>query len=196
MSPDWNAIRLDLVGLDELTRASLREMRPFFASALPDILARFYDKVRQYDPSCGIFLDGAMQEAIRMQLQHWNLIGGGDFGLPYLSSVARFCEFNQRAGVAPQWYIGCRLMFVAGQLIEAVETEVQVARFGEQAQAAQDRKAAMVKAIARANMLDTEHVMAFCFGANSRQGFESTQARANACRPLNVSRLGSLTPAR
>ena len=82
MSPDWNAIRLDLVGLDEPTRASLRQMRPFFASALPDILARFYDKVRQYDPSCGIFREGAMQEAIRMQLQHWNLIGGGDFGLP------------------------------------------------------------------------------------------------------------------
>lgn len=204
MSPDWNAIRLDLVGLDEPTRASLRQMRPFFASALPEILARFYEKVRQYDPSSGIFRDGAMQEAVRMQLQHWNLIGGGDFGLPYLSSVARFCEFNQRAGVAPQWYIGCRLMFVAGQLIEAVETEVQVARFGEQAR---DRKAAMVKAIARANMLDTEHVMAFCFGAhrhvaaaqvssNSRQGFEGAQARANACRPLNVSRLGSLTPAR
>ncbi len=149
MSPDWNAIRLDLVGLDEPTRASLRQMRPFFASALPEILARFYDKVRQYDPSCGIFRDGAMQEAVRMQLQHWNLIGGGDFGLPYLSSVARFCEFNQRAGVAPQWYIGCRLMFVAGQLIAAVETEVQIPRFGEQAQAARDRKAAMVKAIAR-----------------------------------------------
>jgi hypothetical protein len=47
MSPDWNAIRLDLVGLDEPTRANLREMRPLFARTLPDILARFYDKVRQ-----------------------------------------------------------------------------------------------------------------------------------------------------
>lgn len=158
MSPDWNAIRLDFLGLDEPMRASLREMRPFFARALPDILARFYDKIRQHDPSCGIFKEGAMREAVRMQLQHWNLIGGGDFGLAYLSSVARFCEFNQRAGVAPQWYIGCRQMFVAGQLIGAVEEEVQTPQ----------KKAAMVKAIAKANMLDTEHVMAFCFGA-SRQ---------------------------
>ncbi|MGA7997007.1 MAG: protoglobin domain-containing protein, partial [Bradyrhizobium sp.] len=79
MSPDWNAIRLDLLGLDEPMRASLREMRPFFASALPGILARFYDKVRLHDPSCGIFREGAMQEAVRMQLQHWNLIGAGDF---------------------------------------------------------------------------------------------------------------------
>ena len=105
-----------------------------------------------------------------MQLQHWNLIGGGDFGLPYLSSVARFCEFNQRAGVAPQWYIGCRLMFVAGQLIEAVETDVQVRALRGASAGRADRKAAMVKAIARANMLDTEHVMAFCFGANRQLG--------------------------
>ena len=156
MSPDWNAIRLDLLGLDEPMRASLREMRPFFARVLPDILARFYHKVRQYDPSCGIFKEGAIQEAVRMQLQHWNLIGGGDFGLAYLSSVARFCEFNQRAGVAPQWYIGCRQMFVAGQLIGAVDEEVHTPQ----------KKAAMVKAIAKANMLDTEHVMAFYIGAD------------------------------
>jgi hypothetical protein len=166
MSPDWNAIRLDLLGLDEPMRASLREMRPFFAKVLPGILARFYDKVRQYDPSCGIFKEGAMQEAVRMQLQHWNLIGGADFGLAYISSIARFCEFNQRAGVAPQWYVGCRLMFVAGQLIEAVEAEVQNPRLGREAPAARDKKAAMVKAIAKANMLDTEHVVAFYFGAN------------------------------
>ena len=70
MTPDWNAIRLDLLDIDEPTRANLREMRPFFAKALPAILARFYDKVRQYDPTSGIFKDGAMQEAIRLQLQH------------------------------------------------------------------------------------------------------------------------------
>jgi hypothetical protein len=158
-------------------------MRPFFAKVLPGILARFYDKVRQYDPSCGIFRDGAMQEAIRMQLQHWNLIGGGDFGLAYISSVARFCEFNQRAGVAPQWYIGCRLMFVAGQLIGAVETEIPTPCFGKEAQAAHDKKAAMVKAIAMANMLDTEHVMAFCFGAN-RQLSEGVSQTGAASSPL------------
>jgi hypothetical protein len=170
MSPDWNAIRLDLLGVDEAMRATLREMRPFFARVLPDILARFYDKVRQYDPSCGIPGEDAMQDAIRMQLQHWNLIGGGEFGLAYISSIARFCELNQRAGVAPQWYIGCRLMFVADQLIRAVETEVQIPDDGTAAQAARDKKAAMVKAIAKANMLDTEYMVAHCLGANRASG--------------------------
>jgi hypothetical protein len=97
MPPDWNAIRLDLLGIDEPMRANLREMKPFFAKSLPGILARYYDKVRGYDPDCGILRDGTLQEAIGLQLQQWDLIGGGDFGLPYLSSVARFCELNQRA---------------------------------------------------------------------------------------------------
>ena len=64
----------------------LREMRPFFAKSLPAILARFYDKVRHYDPSSGIFKDGMMQEAIRLQLHHWDLIATGDFGTDYLNS--------------------------------------------------------------------------------------------------------------
>jgi methyl-accepting chemotaxis protein len=178
MPPDWNAIRLDLLGIDEPLRASLREMRPFFAKVLPGILARFYDKVRQYDPTCGILKEDAMQEVIRMQLQHWNLIGGGDFGLAYISSIARFCELNQRAGVAPQWYVGCRMMFIADQLTQAVEAEVEVPRFGKAAQAARDRKAAMQRAIAKANMLDTENVVAFYFGAN-RQARKTAIAEAS-----------------
>jgi methyl-accepting chemotaxis protein len=166
MKPDWNAVRLDLLGIDEPLRASLREMRPFFAKSLPGILARFYDKVRHYDPSCAIFKDGVMQEAIRMQLQHWDLIGSSEFGLAYISSIARFNEFNQRIGVAPQWYVGCRLMFIADQLMKAVETEIQIPRFGRAAQAARDKKAAMLSAIAKVNMFDTENVVATYFGSN------------------------------
>src|SRR6266850_7244078 len=86
MPLDWNAIRLDLLQIDQPMRAALREMQPFFAKCLPGILARFYDKVRHYDPSSGIFKNGAMQEAIRMQLQHWELIAACNFGPDYLTS--------------------------------------------------------------------------------------------------------------
>ena len=44
MTPDWNAIRLDLLQIDDRVRATLREMRPFFAKSMPGILARFYDR--------------------------------------------------------------------------------------------------------------------------------------------------------
>jgi len=159
-------------------RATLREMRPFFAKSLPGILARFYDKVRHYDPGCGIFKDGVMQEAVRLQLQHWDLIAAGDFGADYVNSTTRFCELNQRASVAPQWYVGCRLMFIADQLLKAVESEIQVPRFGRAAQAARDIKAAMHDAIAKAVMLDTENIVAVYFGAN-RQIRKNTIAQAS-----------------
>jgi hypothetical protein len=72
--------------------------------------------------------DGAMQEAVRLQLRHWDLIAAGDFGAPYASLVARICEFHQHAGVAPQWYVGCRLTFVAEKLMQAVEAEASALR--------------------------------------------------------------------
>src|ERR1700685_1158123 len=140
MTPDWNAIRLESLQIDERVRATLRELRPFFAKAMPGILARFYELVRQHDPASGIFKDGAMQEAVRMQLQHWELIAAGDFGAEYLNSATRFCELNQRAAVAPQWYVGCRMMFILDQLLKAAENEIAIPRYGRPAQVARDKK--------------------------------------------------------
>src|SRR5256884_3079794 len=166
MPPDWNAIRLDLLQIDHPMLTALREMRPFFAKVMPGILARFYDKVRQYDPSSGILKDGVRQEAIRLQLHHWDLIAAGDFGAGYLNSATQFCVLNQRAGAAPQWYVGCRQMFISDQLMKAVESEVQIPRFGRAAQAARDKKALMLNTIAKAMMLDTQNVIAAYFGSN------------------------------
>ncbi len=166
MPPDWNAIRLDLLQIDHPMLTALREMRPFFAKVMPGILARFYDKVRQYDPSSGILKDGVRQEAIRLQLHHWDLIAAGDFGAGYLNSATQFCVLNQRAGAAPQWYVGCRQMFISDQLMKAVEGEVQIPRFGRAAQAARDKKALMLNTIAKAMMLDTQNVIAAYFGSN------------------------------
>src|SRR3954468_17633488 len=87
MTLDWNAVRLELLQIDEPMRGALREMRPFFAKTLPGILARFYDKVRHYDPASGVFKDGVMQEAIRLQLAHWDLIASGSFSGDYQVSA-------------------------------------------------------------------------------------------------------------
>jgi methyl-accepting chemotaxis protein len=187
MTLDWNAIRLDLLQIDEPTRATLREMRPFIAKTMPGILARFYDKVRNSDPACGIFKDGVMQEAIRLQVEQWDLLAAGDFGLPYLSLVSRFCELNQRAGVAPQWYVGCRLMFIADQLMKAVDSEVEIPRFGRAAREACDKKIAMLHAIAKANMLDTENVVATYFGANRRLRKDAVAEAAERFRAIITS---------
>jgi len=166
MTPDWNTVRLDLIDIDQSVRTTLRTMRPFFAKHLPGILARFYDKVRRYEPDSALFKNGVMQEAIRRQLQHWELIAACDFGPAYAKSIAEFCDLHHRGGVMPHWYIGCRQMFVADQLMKAIEAEVPVPRFGAAAREARDNKAAMHSAIAKANMFDTEHLVAAYFGIN------------------------------
>jgi methyl-accepting chemotaxis protein len=166
MTPDWNAIRLDLLQVDQPMRAMLRELRPFFAKSLPGILAAFYDKVRHYDPDSPLFRNGTAQEAIRLQLQYWDQLATGEFGGEYLNLVKRFCELNQHAGVVPQWYVNCRLMFIADQLLKAAENEIAIPRFGRAAQAARARKALMLTTISRVAMLDTENIMATYFGGN------------------------------
>jgi methyl-accepting chemotaxis protein len=166
MIPDWNTIRLDLIDIDQPMRATLRAMRPLFAKCLPGILPRFYNKVRRYDPDSGLFKNGLMQEAIRQQLQHWELLAACDFGPAYAKSIAEFCDLHHRGGVAPHWYVGCRQMFVADQLFKAVGAEVVVPRFGAAAREARDKKASMQNAIAKATMFDTEHLVAAYFGIN------------------------------
>jgi methyl-accepting chemotaxis protein len=190
MTLDWNAVRLDLLQIDEPMRATLREMRPFFAKTLPGILQRFYDKVRHYDPASALFREGVMQEAIRLQLAHWDLIASASFGADYQASAAKFCELHHRAGVAPQWYVGCRLMFIADQLMRAVEGEVAIPRFGKAAQAARDRKAAMLNAIARANMMDTETIVATYFGSNRQLRKDAIAEASNRFRAI-ISSLSS-----
>jgi methyl-accepting chemotaxis protein len=184
MTIDWNAVRLELLQVDEPMRAALREMRPFFAKTLPGILARFYDKVRHTDPASSAFKDGVMQESIRLQLQHWDLIASGSFGADYQNSAARFCELNHRAGVAPQWYVGCRLMFIAEQLMKAVEGEVEMPRFGKAARAARDKKALMLNAIAKANMMDTETIVATYFGFNRQVRKDAIAEASNRFRTI------------
>lgn len=133
---------------------------------------KFYEKVRQYDPSSGIFKDPqSVPEAIRMQLAHWELITAGNLDEAYRASAQRVCEFNQNAGVAPQWYVGCRQMFTADQLMKEIEASVTVPRFGKAAiAAARDKKAAMLKAVSKAMTFDTETTVAVYFGSNRQVG--------------------------
>jgi methyl-accepting chemotaxis protein len=180
-------IRLDLLQIDERMRAILLEMRRFFAKSMPEILARFYDKVRHYDPSSGIFRNETMQQAVGLQLANWDLIAAADFGPEYVKSTTQFCELNHRAGVAPQWYIGCRQMFICDQLMKAAENEIRIPRFGRAAQAARDRKAAMLNAIAKVMMLDTEHVVAIYFGSNRQLRKDAIAAASDRFRTIITS---------
>ncbi len=192
MTPDWNQIRLDLIQIDDATRATLREMQPFLAKSLPGILAKFYDKVRHYDPSSGIFKHPqAVADAIRMQLAHWELIVAGEFGETYRISAQRICEFHHTVGMAPQWYIGCRQMFLTDQLAREAQASVIVPRFGKAAAAARDKKAAMLTALAKALTLDAETIVAIYFGSNRQVRKEAIAHAGDRFRDI----IGSLSSA-
>ncbi len=57
-------------------------------------------------------------------------------------------------------------MFIADQLMKAADNEIGIPRFGRAAQAARDRKASMLNAIAKAMMMDTQNIIAAYFGSN------------------------------
>jgi hypothetical protein len=168
-------------------RANLREMRPFFAKSLPGILARFYDKVRHYDPALGHLRGRRDAGGDPPAAAALDLIAAGDFGTAYTGSVTRICEFHQQSGVAPQWYVGCRLMFV-GETDAGGRGRGCDARFGRTAQAAaRDEKAAMLNAITKANMLDAENTVAVYFGANRQIGKNTIAAASDRFRAIITS---------
>jgi methyl-accepting chemotaxis protein len=68
--------------------------------------------------------------------------------------------------MAPQWYVGCRMMFILDQLLKAAENEIVIPRYGRAARVARDKKALMLSTIARIVMLDSENLVAVYFGSN------------------------------
>src|SRR3977135_777159 len=71
--------------------------------------------------------------------------------------------------------------------MRAVEGEVEMPRFGKAARAARDRKAAMLNAIAKAKMMDTETIVATYFGSNSQLRKEDIQEASHRFRPIITS---------
>jgi len=105
-----------------------------------------------------------MQEAVRMQLHHWELIAACDFrrSLRRLGRTLLRVQ-SARPAVAPQWYVRlpsdvhCRPDDEGGP-----ENEIAMPRFGRAAQAARDKKAFDAEHNRQgAVMLDTENVVAF-----------------------------------
>ena len=93
--------------IDEPTRRTLRDIRPFLEQELPPILARFYRHIAGYAVPDGLFeSEAAKQHAEAQQLKHWLLIASGDFDQDYFDSVRAVGEIHNRIGLEPSWYIG------------------------------------------------------------------------------------------
>jgi methyl-accepting chemotaxis protein len=146
--------RLEFIGLDRASLASLRESQPLVVKALPGILDRFYAHVVQYPKLAGLFPNEAtIRHAKQAQIDHWTEIVSARFDDAYLKSVTRIGRTHNRLGLEPRWYIAAYSMIVTG-LLQEIELETANGWFA--GAAAREKKAALQAAITRAAMLDMD----------------------------------------
>ena len=167
MAIDWTAIRLEIVEFDAAAKATLNELRPLFARAIPAVIDNFCRYVAKHESDIASLRDPQfIQESVRLHLAHWDLIGQASFADELSKSALRICHHHQKLGLLPHWYMGTRMMFVSTQLGKAVTESVTIPRYGRGIQSALDKRAAMRAAIAMAAALDTEITTAGYFGSN------------------------------
>jgi len=150
--------RLDFIGIDGGVVARLRALGPFLDRAIRPALAQFYDRIRRFPETRGVFRDDAhIASAEGAQIRHWGVIATGNFDAAYFKASRRIGNAHARAELAPRWYIGGYAMvtehLVAAQIRGAWPR--RIAGFGS----APDPTIANVGALIKAAMLDMDIVM-------------------------------------
>ena len=166
---DWSAIRLRINEVDNDMRAVLSKLGPRVESYLPDVLEKFYQLVREYEPSIAKLGDPAfVEESASMHLAHWRLIEKGTFGDELDRSTAKICELHQGVGLLPQWYIGSRIMFLSTHLRTLLLRDVRAPSLGMRGWQVDDNAFAMLEALTKVFFLDLETTVGVYFGTARR----------------------------
>ncbi|MDA5193267.1 globin-coupled sensor protein [Govanella unica] len=138
--------RLSFMGIDHATRLLLQEFQPHLATALPDMLDRFYDHLLQW-PELGALLGKAnLPKLKRAQSNHWADLFNASFDDAYFNRAIAIGQAHYRVGLSPRWYIGAYSMMLS--MLTAVVHDI----YGQDG----DKAARMLAAISRALMLDME----------------------------------------
>ena len=115
--------RLSFIGLDEASRADIRELAPLIERLLPKGLDAFYQKVRQQPEISKLFSgEGHIDSAKNAQLEHWTTITTGRFDEDYANKVRTIGSVHARIGLLPRWYIGGYTVLLE-QLVRGVVAE-------------------------------------------------------------------------
>lgn len=167
MNPsDTLASRIAFNGINDASRAALREIRPIAMAALPAILEEFYRTIAKFPDVQRMFpRPEIIAHAKAAQLAHWDMILSGKFDEDYVRSVTRIGETHHRLGLEPRWYIGGYKRIVSG-LIRAIETGI-TARFASRALF--EKKATIMDAIVGAAMLDMDFAISVYLDAGKRE---------------------------
>ncbi len=145
--------RLAFLLVNDDTRAALADFLPTLRGALPDLLAKFYDHLRQWPEMVGMFQGApAMERAKKAQESHWENLFSGRFDEKYVASVRKIGLMHSRIGLDPRWYIG-GYSFIFGHL-SALAAKTYANRFNPAG--AQAKTARILRALNQAVMLDMD----------------------------------------
>jgi len=148
--------RLAFIGIDDQTRAMLRELRPLVERALPGVLDGFYRHLARYPKMQSMFGAGRTDSAKSAQMTHWRTIVSGEYSSAYVDSVRRIGQVHARIGLEPRWYIAGYAAVVNG-LIAALAQEAQPSGpFGKFDGA---RLSQQIAALEKAAMLDMDYAI-------------------------------------
>jgi methyl-accepting chemotaxis protein len=160
------AARIAFNGIDEASRAALRDIRPMAMAALPGILDAFYQTIAKFPDVQRLFpRPEIVAHAKAAQIAHWDTILTAKFDEDYVRSVTRIGETHHRLGLEPRWYIGGYNQILGG-LIATIETGI-TARFATRALF--ERKATIINAVVSAALLDMDFAISIYLDAGKRE---------------------------
>ncbi len=169
------ASRLAFSGINETSRAALREVRPLAMKVLPGILDEFYRTIMKFPEVQKLFprreIVGHARDA---QLAHWDVILSAKFDDEYVRSVTRIGTTHHRLGLEPRWYIGGYKQLISG-LNCRIETDITTRFAGP---ALFKKKATLIDAVLSAALLDMDFAIDVYLEAGKRAKSETLESLA------------------
>ncbi|MCP5156614.1 MAG: response regulator [Ectothiorhodospiraceae bacterium] len=97
--------RRNFLGLGEPQIALLRELGTELRSAMPEILAEFYQVFSQHPETAALVPQATVERLMRQVASFWEEFFRGSFDRPYATSRIRVGVVHERIGLTPQWYL-------------------------------------------------------------------------------------------
>ena len=161
---------LALAGIDETTRAALRETWPLIREAVPYALRSAFVPARGRDAAPGQPTREQIEAARDGQAKHWESLFAAKFDEEYASSLRRISVTHARIGLDPRWLISGYLTTLTElhSLILATQCASMMSW------AARSRLERAIRAVDQAVLFDLQ----LCVSAYAAEVKETARARA------------------
>ncbi|MBE7186516.1 MAG: globin-coupled sensor protein, partial [Methylobacterium mesophilicum] len=181
--------RLAFVGIDDATRATLRDLQSTVAASIGSALDAFYRKAAQHPHTKRFFANAEhIASAKRRQESHWEVICEARFDESYVKAVSAVGCIHAKLGLEPRWYIGGYSLIVE-KLIEDVVAKRWPSRFGSKGS---QKLAREIGALVKAAMLDMDYGISVYLEAieNERRAAADAKAKADQERQQAIAAFG------